>query len=66
MFPDDKENLKRILMSYSSKELLKELVAMTLDAAGNYSDIGDSQRAKEYTNLSVSLEDLSSGRPFLV
>lgn len=66
MYPDDKENLERILMNYSSKELLKELVAMTLDVAGNYSDRGDAQRAKEYTNLSVSLADLSSGRPFLV
>jgi len=66
MLKEDREKLKELMMNYSAKDLMNELSEVALEVAGDLSDIGSNEMSKLYTVLSVSLEELSSGRPFLV
>lgn len=66
MLPEDKETLKRILMEYPAKMVMRELSGLALEVAGEVSDAGAKEMAKDYVQFSVALEDLTSGRPFLV
>lgn len=58
--------LKEMLKTYSTKNVMLALAKAASDLADNYVDSGMKDNAKELSLLSQSLEDLVSGRPFLV
>jgi hypothetical protein len=69
MLKEDKETLKELMLHYPAKDLMKALSEVALEVAGDLSDLCEGHAppiAKDYTQLSVSLEELASGRPFLV
>lgn len=66
MLQADKDKLKELLKVYSPKLVMRELSHVALEAAGDLSDDGFQKESKEMTMLSVALDDLVSGRPFLV
>ena len=66
MLLETKELLKVILRENSSKEIMKQLSSIAMDLADDFSDEGLNEKAKEMTVFSSSLNDLVSGRPFLV
>lgn len=66
MLQADKDKLKELLKTYTAKEVMRELSDVALEAAGDLSDNGNQKEAKEMTVFSVALEDLVTGRPFLV
>lgn len=66
MLKEDKEKLRDLLKSYSPKEVMADLSEIALEAAGDISDAGMQDQAKELVKFSVALDDLISGRPFLI
>ena len=66
MLQEDKDKLKEIMMNYPAKDLMKELAGIALEVAGDVSDAGAKEMAKDYVQFSVALDDLTSGRPFLI
>ena len=66
MIKEDKEVLKELILSYSSKDFMKSLKEIVAEAADHLSDVGFKERAAELSVLAQSLEDITSGRPFLV
>lgn len=66
MLLETRELLKLILKENSSKEVMRELASIAADLADDLSDEGLNEKAKEMTVFSSSLDDLISGRPFLV
>jgi hypothetical protein len=66
MLNKDKDKLQELLELYSSKEVMRELSTIALELAGDCSDDGFKEKAKELVQFSVALDDLVSGRPFLV
>lgn len=66
MLNKDKDMLHELLEQYSTQEVMKELSSIALELAGDCSDDGLKDKAKELVKFSVSLEDLSKGRPFLL
>lgn len=69
MLKEDREKLKELMLQYPAKDLMKALSETALEVAGDLSDMCGGHTppiAKDYVQLSVSLEDLATGRPFLV
>lgn len=66
MLPFDKEYLKNMLLIYPPKEVMRELAGIALEVADEASDNGSKETAKELVLFSVALDDLITGRPFLV
>lgn len=66
MLNKDKDKLQELLEQYSAQEVMKELSTIALELAGDCSDDGLKEKAKELVQFSVALDDLVSGRPFLV
>jgi hypothetical protein len=66
MLNKDKDMLKELLEQYSAKEVMKELSSIALEVAGDVSDDGFKDKAKELVKFSAALDDLTSGRPFLI
>lgn len=69
MLKEDKEKLKELMMGYSAKVLMEALSEVALEVASDLSDMCEGHSSpivKQYTQLSASLDDLVSGRPFLV
>lgn len=66
MLKDDREQLKKLMMNYPSKDVMKELSSIAIEVAGELSDIGVKEMAKDYVKFSAALDDLISGRPFLI
>jgi len=69
MLKEDKEKLKELMMNYPADVLMKELAETALEVAGDISDLHQGNAppiVKRYTQLAVTLEDIMSGRPFLV
>lgn len=66
MLEQDRNKLKELFSNYSPQELISELSDVALETASELSDDGLKERAQDLVKFSVSLEDLISGRPFLV
>lgn len=66
MLPEDEDIVRDLFLNYSPQLIMRRLSALALEAADNFSDLQLKHRAKELVALSISLEDLVSGRPFLV
>lgn len=66
MLQEDKEKLKQILSDYSPQEIMTQLSELAVQAADQLSDNGLKDQAKDLVKFSISLDDLISGRPFLV
>jgi hypothetical protein len=69
MLPEDKEKLKELMMNYSADVFLREMADVALEVASDLSDLHEGcppPVAKRYTQIAVSLEDIVSGRPYLV
>lgn len=69
MLKEDKEKLKELVMNYPPDMLLKELASAVSEVADEMADGHEGAPppiVKRYTVMASSLEDLMSGRPFLV
>jgi hypothetical protein len=66
MHINDKEMLKKLFKSYRVSEVMKELSKSSLEVASDLSDDGFKDEAKELVQFSATLDDIVSGRPFLV
>lgn len=66
MLQEDRDKIKELLKNYSTKEVVSNLAAVALETADDLSDDGLKDQAQDLVRFSVSLEDLISGRPFLV
>lgn len=66
MFQEDKEFLKNLFADYSPQEIMKALVEVVGEAADEASDEGLKDDAKALSQMAKTLEDITSGRPFLV
>lgn len=66
MLPEDEEVLKELFLNYSPQLIMKRLSVLALEAASDCSDNGLKDRAKELVQFSIAMEDLTSGRPFLL
>lgn len=69
MLNDDRERLKEIMTHYPVKEFMKVASEVALEVAGDITDLQGGHSppiAKEFTQLSVLLDELVEGRPFLV
>jgi hypothetical protein len=66
MSKEDKAKLRELMRNYPAKAVMGELSKIALEVAGEVSDDGHSDLAKEYVRFSVALDDVISGRPFLV
>jgi len=66
MLKEDKDKIKDLLMNYPCKEVMKQFSAAAIEVAGEVSDAGAQEMAKELVKFSVALDDLISGRPYLV
>jgi hypothetical protein len=66
MLQEDELLLKELFINYPAKLVMKRLAAITLDAASDCSDVGYNDKAKELVQISVAIDDIISGRPFLV
>ncbi len=66
MLKEDKDKLRELLKNYSPKEVMADLSEVAMEAAGDMSDGGMKDQAKDLVKFSVALDDLISGRPFLI
>lgn len=66
MLKEDKEKLRELMRNYPAKAVMGELAKIALEVASEVSDDDHSDLAKEYVRFSVALDDMISGRPFLV
>jgi hypothetical protein len=66
MLIKDRQILKDILMNYTAQEVMRELSEISSDVADELSDNGFKDQAKDMVKFSVALNDLISGRPFLI
>lgn len=66
MLKEDKEKLRELMRNYPAKAVMGELAKIALEVASEVSDDDHSDLAKEYVRFSVALDDVISGRPFLV
>lgn len=66
MFQEDKEFLKNLFVDYSPQEVMKTLVEVVGEAADEASDEGLKDDAKALSQMAKTLEDITSGRPYLV
>ncbi len=69
MLKEDKEKLKELVMNYPANILLKQLAETVSEVADEMADLHQGNPppiVKDYSRLASSLEDLMSGRPYLV
>jgi len=66
MLQQDRDKLRELFSNYSPKEIMADLVSIALESANDLSDNGYKQQAQDLVKFAVSLEDLISGRPFLI
>lgn len=66
MLQEDKDKLRELLKEYSAKEVMRDFSEIALSAADEYSDMDLKDKVKELILFAVAMEDLISGRPFLV
>lgn len=66
MLPEDEEGLKELLILYSPKTVMRRLSILASEAADEASDHGLKEQAKDLSQMAQALEDITSGRPFLV
>ena len=66
MLKEDMDKLKDLVMNYSPNEFMKVLKTVVQDVADENSDNGLKERAKDFSRLAQTLDDITSGRPFLV
>lgn len=63
---EDKDFLRNLFVDYDPKEVMKALVEVVGEAADEASDNDLKDDAKALSQMAQSLEDITSGRPFLV
>ena len=63
---NNKTKLKNLLQEYSAKEVLAALSNTASDLASDFCDYGLKDKAKDLIHLSAVLDDLISGKPFLL
>jgi len=69
MLLEDKKILKKLMMSYSADVFIKDMADVALEVAGDLSDLHEGTSpavSKRYTQIAVLLEDIVSGRPYLL
>lgn len=66
MFQDDKEFLKGLFVDYTPQEVMKAMLEVVAEAADEASDNGCKDDAKALSQMAKTLEDITSGRPYLV
>ena len=66
MEPLDDALLRSMLKMYSTKEMMQGLAEAATDVAGECSDNDLKEKAKELSLFAQTMEDLVSGRPFLI
>lgn len=66
MLPEDEEGLKELLIMYGPKTVMRRLSVLASEAADEASDFDLKEQAKELSQMAQALEDITSGRPFLV
>lgn len=66
MFKEDKDFLKNLLADYDPKLVMRALAEAAQEAADEASDDGLSDDAKQLSLMAQALEDITSGRPYLV
>ncbi len=66
MLKEDKDFLKNLFVDYTPQDIMKALVEISAEAADEASDNGMKEDAKKLSVLAQSLEDITTGRPFLV
>ena len=65
MWEEDKGSLKAILQDYSIKEIVSVLAEVSAELSDEMSDVGLKEKSKQLTIFSISMEELSKGKPFL-
>jgi hypothetical protein len=66
MEPLDDALLRSMLKMYSTKEMMQGLAEAAADMADECSDNDLKDKAKELSLFAQTMEDLISGRPFLI
>lgn len=66
MLAEDLDKLKDLFRNYSPQEVAGALAQAAMETASDMSDDGFSDKSKELVVFASSLEDLISGRPYLV
>ncbi len=66
MLLEDEIKLVELFEQYPPKVIMTALSAIAQSVADDCSDNGFSDKAKELTLLSVAIDDIISGRPYLV
>jgi hypothetical protein len=66
MSPIDQDKLRDLFKNYSPQEIMVSLSQLALEQASEFSDLGLADQAKDLVKFSISLDDLISGRPFLI
>jgi len=66
MLQRDQKKLFDLLSKYPTKEVMNNLVKMSFTLADDLSDQGSKEQAQELLKFAVSLEELISGRPYLI
>jgi hypothetical protein len=66
MLKEDKDFLKNLFADYTPQLVMRTLVEVVGEAADEASDNGLKDDAKNLTLFAKALEDITSGRPFLV
>lgn len=66
MEPMDEALLKSMLKIYSTKEMMQTLGEVASELANECSDEGLKDKSKDLSIFAQTMEDLVSGRPFLI
>lgn len=66
MLAEDLDTLKDLLQNYSPQEVAGALAQAAIETASDLSDDGFNDKSKQLVVFAASLEDLISGRPYLV
>lgn len=66
MLKEDKAKLMDLVANYSPNEFMEVLKSVVQEVADENSDNGMKERAKDFSLLAQALDDITSGRPYLV
>ena len=66
MLKEDKDFLRNLFNDYTPQLVMRTLVEVVGEAADEASDNGLKDDAKALSAMAKTLEDITSGRPFLV
>ncbi len=66
MLKEDKDFLRNLFNDYTPQHVMKALVEVVGEAADEASDNDLKDDAKNLSQMAQTLEDITSGRPFLV